>query len=92
MKHAIASTARTAELSHAEMVARGAYRVIAWLDRAGRAWAAHRRRMRDLDHLCQLDDRHLADIGLSRSDLTCEGLADAARRRTSAAGRIGGRT
>ena len=73
-----------AEVNYADMIARGTYRVVAWAARAYGDRTARRRAMKALDRLEALDDRHLADIGLRRDDLTLVGLATAAAERNRA--------
>ena len=49
------------------------------LDRLGSAWAARRKRARELRDLYRFSDRELWDVGLSRSDLPA--IADGTYRR-----------
>jgi len=77
--------------SYAEMISRGAHTVVGWAERVYRRWNEHRKMMKALDCLCRLDDQHLADIGLSRDDLTVEGLATAAAKRNQAHATMGHR-
>ena len=69
------------EVTYADMVARAAYRAVMRVAEACEAWDRHRRTRQALDRLERLDDRHLADIGLSRQALTAHGLAMAAAER-----------
>ena len=75
---------RSAEVSYREMVARATYAVVHRIADAHRAWARRRAAVKALNYLSTLDDRHLADIGLSRSELTIAGLRLAAEKRDSA--------
>ena len=74
----------SAEVTFAEMVARGAYCFVSWVERMYRRWREHRQAVKALNHLRQLDDRHLADMGLRRDDLTVAGLETASTRRNAA--------
>lgn len=71
-----------------DLFARGTYSVVKWIDGVWHAAAAAHRQRRDLKYLSTLDDYHLADIGLTRSDLTSDGLAEAARQRDAAVARM----
>lgn len=77
------------EVSYADMVARSAYRAVAWVVDTYRDWIDHRRTLKALDSLEKLDDRHLADLGLTRQDLTISGLALAAAKRNRAHATMG---
>ncbi len=71
---------RPAEVSYKEIVARGTYGVVRWIADLHGQWRRHRQAVMALDYLRTLDDRSLADIGLSRSELTIAGLNMAAER------------
>ena len=66
-----------------QQVAREALLWLSWLhariDRLGIAWAARRKRARELRELYRFSDRELWDVGLSRSDLPA--IADGTYRR-----------
>ena len=80
------------EVTYAEMVARGVYRAVAWAADAYHSWTEHRRAMKALDSLEKLDDRQLAEIGISRRDLTVAALALAATKDNRARVTMGYRT
>ena len=69
------------EVSYADMVARGAYRAVVRVVDTYRDWVDHRQAMKALDSLEKLDDRQLADLGITRQDLTVAGAALAAAKR-----------
>lgn len=77
------------EVSYADMVARGAYRAVVWVVNTYRDWIDHRRAMKALDTLEKLDDRQLADLGITRQDLTVADLALAAAKRNRAHATMG---
>jgi len=72
------------EVTFFDMVATAAYRMVGAVETALQRYSARIGTMRALDRLQRLDDRHLADMGISREDLTLEGLAEAAARRERA--------
>ena len=80
----VGSGFRPAEVTLKEMVARGTYEVVRWIADLHDQWSRRRQAMKALNYLRTLDDRHLADIGLSRSELTVAGLEKAAEKRESA--------
>jgi len=74
-----------------DLVATAAYRMVGVVEAALQRYSAHRNTMQALDALDRLDDRHLADIGISRADLTVEGLAAAAAKRELSIATMGNR-
>jgi len=80
-----------AEVTVFDMISTAAYRMVAAIEAAVRRYNEHASTMRALDRLQRLDDRHLADMGISREDLTVEGLAEAAARREHAIVTMGNR-
>jgi len=72
------------EVTFFDMVATAAYRMVGSVETVLHRYSARIGTMRALDRLQQLDDRHLADMGISREDLTVEGLTEAAARREQA--------
>lgn len=74
-----------AEVTLAQMISRGTYTVVSLIEAMHRRWTERTRTEQTLHTLRGLDDRHLADIGLGRDDLTEDGLAEAAARRDLAA-------
>ena len=83
------STTSASEVSYADMVARGVYRAVAWAADAYRDWTEHRRAMKALDVLERLDDRQLAELGITRRDLTFAALAMSAAKRNQARATMG---
>jgi len=81
----------TSEVTLFDMVATAAYCTVTVVETAWRRYSAHRKTIRALDTLERLDDRHLADMGISREDLTIEGLAEAAAKREQAIASMGNR-
>ncbi len=69
------------EVTFFDMVATAAYRMVGVVETALQRYSTRVSTMWALDRLQQLDDRHLADMGISREDLTVEGLVEAAARR-----------
>ena len=77
------------EVTYAEMVARGAYRAVAWVADAYHDWTEHRRAMKALDALERLDDRQLAELGITRRDLTVAALAMSAAKHNQSRATMG---
>lgn len=57
-----------------DLFATAAYRMVAMVETALQNYTAHRGAMQVRDTLERLNDHYLADIGISREDLTVEGL------------------
>jgi len=84
-------THTTAAVTLADMISRAAYSAVGAVETAIRHVGTAYASTRVLERLAKLDDSRLADIGLSRDDLTHDRLAAAAERRDLAAATVGGR-
>lgn len=77
------------EVTYADMLARAVYRVVDRVASAFRDRFDRRRTMKALDDLERLDDRQLAELGISRADLAIAALEITAAKRRRAYATMG---